>query len=82
MGALTRDTDARFTEVFAVAQSELKGKRKAFAELVTSVFPFWDLAKAGVSLARPLRAGSGMLVVHQGKLWFGLGMFNFSYKNA
>ena len=82
MGALTRDTDARFTEVLAVAQSELKGKRKAFAELVTSVFPFWDLAKAGVSLARPLRAGSGVLVVHQGKLWFGLGMFNFSYKNA
>lgn len=76
LGAVRKPAAARrTTELFAVSQADLHGKRKAFAEIEGAHLPIWELAKGGVSAQHPLHRGSAVLVVHQDTHWFGLGMF-------
>ncbi|KAK7677476.1 hypothetical protein QCA50_019589 [Cerrena zonata] len=58
--------------MFAVSQTDLKGKRKAFAAIEEHLLPSWPLAKAGIDAQTPLKPGSGVLVVHQNEVFYGL----------
>ena len=68
-----RPGGTRLSDIFAVTQGDLKSKRKSFAALEDRLIPSWPLAKAGIDTQSPLQPGSGVLVVHQDELFYGIG---------
>ncbi|KAK7686046.1 hypothetical protein QCA50_010858 [Cerrena zonata] len=71
-GSTLRMSGSYLSDVFAVSQTDLKGKQKAFAAIEEHLLPSWPLAKAGIDAQKPLKPGSGVLVVHQNEVFYGL----------